>query len=126
MMFILIHIEEFECVAQTLNLAKRKSPDIANVGEEAQKELDVSVHSSEQKSGQGCFVGKVTPKGNSISPEENFCERFSAKSRRCSGYCGSSGVFEQLLMLKFIAVKVRKDERLASILDRSAENRKRS
>ena len=71
-----IHIEEFECVARDTKLGKEEiSRDIANVGEEALKDIDVSGIiriGAEVKPGD-ILVGKVTPKGETqLSPEEKL------------------------------------------------------
>ena len=71
-----IHIEEFECVARDTKLGKEEiSRDIANVGEEALKDLDSSGIiriGAEVKPGD-ILVGKVTPKGETqLSPEEKL------------------------------------------------------
>ncbi len=71
-----IHIEEFECVARDTKLGKEEiSRDIANVGEEALKDLDTSGIiriGAEVKPGD-ILVGKVTPKGETqLSPEEKL------------------------------------------------------
>ncbi len=74
--FTSIHIEEFECVARDTKLGKEEiSRDIANVGEEALKDLDTSGIiriGAEVKPGD-ILVGKVTPKGEvQLSPEEKL------------------------------------------------------
>jgi DNA-directed RNA polymerase subunit beta len=71
-----IHIEEFECIARDTKLGKEEiSRDIANVGEEALKDLDTSGIiriGAEVKPGD-ILVGKVTPKGETqLSPEEKL------------------------------------------------------
>ncbi len=71
-----IHIEEFECLARDTKLGKEEiTRDIANVGEEALKDLDTSGIiriGAEVKPGD-ILVGKVTPKGESqLSPEEKL------------------------------------------------------
>jgi DNA-directed RNA polymerase subunit beta len=71
-----VHIEEFECVARDTKLGKEEiSRDIANVGEEALKDLDNSGIiriGAEVKPGD-ILVGKVTPKGETqLSPEEKL------------------------------------------------------
>lgn len=74
--FTSIHIEEFECVARDTKLGKEEiSRDIANLGEEALKDLDTSGIiriGAEVKPGD-ILVGKVTPKGETqLSPEEKL------------------------------------------------------
>jgi len=71
-----VHIEEFECVARDTKLGKEEiTRDIANVGEEALKDLDSSGIiriGAEVKPGY-ILVGKVTPKGETqLSPEEKL------------------------------------------------------
>ncbi len=74
--FTSIHIEEFECVARDTKLGKEEvSRDIANVGEEAMKDLDSSgiVRIGAEVTPGDILVGKVTPKGESqLSPEEKL------------------------------------------------------
>lgn len=74
--FTSIHIEEFECVARDTKLGKEEiTRDIANVGEDALKDLDSSGIiriGAEVKPGD-ILVGKVTPKGETqLSPEEKL------------------------------------------------------
>lgn len=74
--FTSIHIEEFECVARDTKLGKEEiTRDIANVGEEALRDLDTSGIiriGAEVKPGD-VLVGKVTPKGETqLSPEEKL------------------------------------------------------
>ena len=71
-----IHIEEFECVARDTKLGREEiTADIANVGEEALKDLDGSGIiriGAEVKPGD-ILVGKITPKGESqVSPEKKL------------------------------------------------------
>ena len=71
-----IHIEEFECIARDTKLGKEEiTRDIANVGEEALKDLDSSGIiriGAEVKPGD-ILVGKVTPKGETqLTPEERL------------------------------------------------------
>ena len=71
-----IHIEEFECVARDTKLGKEEiTRDIANVGEEALKDLDESgiIHIGADVTPGDILVGKVTPKGETqLSPEEKL------------------------------------------------------
>ena len=72
-----IHVEEFECVARDTKLGKEEiTRDIANVGEEALKDLDdsgVIRIGAEVQAGPYILVGKVTPKGETqLSPEEKL------------------------------------------------------
>ena len=71
-----IHVEEFECIARDTKLGREElTRDIANVGEEAFKDLDSSGIirvGAEVKPGD-ILVGKVTPKGETqLSPEEKL------------------------------------------------------
>ena len=74
--FTSIHIEEFECVARDTKLGKEEiTRDIANVGEEAMKDLDLSgiVRIGAEVKPGDILVGKVTPKGETqLSPEEKL------------------------------------------------------
>ncbi len=71
-----IHIEEFECLARDTKLGKEEiTRDIANVGEEALKDLDGSgiIRVGASVRPGSIMVGKVTPKGESqLSPEEKL------------------------------------------------------
>lgn len=71
-----IHIEEFECVARDTKLGKEEvTRDIANVGEEALKDLDNSgiIRIGAEVTPGDILVGKVTPKGETqLSPEEKL------------------------------------------------------
>ncbi|NQZ00922.1 MAG: DNA-directed RNA polymerase subunit beta [Bdellovibrionales bacterium] len=71
-----VHVEEFECIARDTKLGQEEiTRDIANVGEEALKDLDTSGIiriGAEVKPGD-ILVGKVTPKGETqLSPEEKL------------------------------------------------------
>ena len=74
--FTSIHIEEFECVARDTKLGKEEiTRDIANVGEEAMKDLDLSgiIRIGAEVRPGDILVGKVTPKGETqLSPEEKL------------------------------------------------------
>ena len=74
--FTSIHIEEFECVARDTKLGSEEiTRDIANVGEEALKDLDQSgvVRIGAEVKPGDVLVGKVTPKGETLlSPEEKL------------------------------------------------------
>jgi DNA-directed RNA polymerase subunit beta len=71
-----IHVEEFECVARDTKLGKEEiTRDIANVGEEALKDLDESgvIRIGAEVRPGNILVGKVTPKGETqLSPEEKL------------------------------------------------------
>ena len=74
--FTSIHIEEFECIARDTKLGQEEiTRDIANVGEEALKDLDPSgvVRIGAEVTPGDILVGKVTPKGETLlSPEEKL------------------------------------------------------
>ena len=71
-----VHIEEYECVARDTKLGKEEiTRDIANVGEEALKDLDASgiIRIGAEVRPGFILVGKVTPKGETqLSPEEKL------------------------------------------------------
>ncbi len=71
-----IHIEEFECVARDTKLGREEiTADIANVGEEALKDLDMSgiIRIGAEVNPGDILVGKITPKGESqVSPEKKL------------------------------------------------------
>ena len=71
-----IHVEEFECVARDTKLGKEEiTRDIANVGDEALKDLDESgvIRVGAEVKPGNILVGKVTPKGETqLSPEEKL------------------------------------------------------
>jgi DNA-directed RNA polymerase subunit beta len=95
-----IHIEEFECLARDTKLGKEEiTRDIANVGEEALKDLDSSgIVRIGAVVRPGCIlVGKVTPKGESqLSPEEKLLRAIfgdKAGDVRDSSLRAAPGVF---------------------------------
>ncbi len=71
-----IHIEEFECVARDTKLGQEEiTADIANVGDEALKDLNVSgiIRIGAEVRPGDILVGKITPKGESqVSPEKKL------------------------------------------------------
>jgi len=71
-----VHIEEFECVARDTKLGKEEiTADIANVGDEALKNLDTSgiVQVGSKVKPGDILVGKITPKGETqVSPEKKL------------------------------------------------------
>ena len=71
-----IHIEEFECVARDTKLGQEEiTADIANVGEDALKDLDISgiIRIGAKVQPGDILVGKITPKGESqVSPEKKL------------------------------------------------------
>ena len=74
--FTSIHIEEFECTARDTKLGREEiTPDIANVGEEALKDLDQNgiVRIGAEVHPGDILVGKITPKSvTQLSPEEKL------------------------------------------------------
>ncbi len=95
-----IHIEEFECVARDTKLGSEEiTVDIANVGEEALKNLDGSgiIRIGAKVKPGDILVGKVTPKGETqVSPEKKlllaiFGEK--AGEVRDTSLCAPSGVY---------------------------------
>ena len=71
-----IHIEEFECLARDTKLGREEiTADIANVGEEALRDLDSSgiIRIGAEVRPDDILVGKVTPKGETqLSPEKKL------------------------------------------------------
>ena len=119
-----IHIEEFECVARDTKLGKEEiTPDIANVGEEALRDLDSSgiiQVGSKVKPGD-ILVGKITPKGESqVSPEKKlllaiFGEK--AGEFRDTSLRASSGVTGTVIDTQVYSREgIDKDERLQDII----------
>lgn len=119
-----IHIEEFECIAQDTKLGKEEiTSDIANVGEEALKNLDSSgiiQVGSGVKPGD-ILVGKVTPKGETqLSPEKKlllaiFGEK--ASEVRDTSLRAPSGVTGIVIDTQVYSREgVEKDERLKDII----------
>lgn len=120
-----IHVEEFECVARDTKLGKEEiSRDIANVGEEALKDLDTSGIiriGAEVKPGD-ILVGKVTPKGETqLSPEEKLLRAIfgeKAGDVRDTSLRVPSGVFGTVIDAQVYSREgADRDERLQSILD---------
>ena len=119
-----IHIEEFECVARDTKLGKEEiTPDIANVGEEALRNLDSSgiiQVGSKVKPGD-ILVGKITPKGESqVSPEKKlllaiFGEK--AGEVRDTSLRAPSGVTGTVIDTQVYSREgVEKDERLKDLI----------
>ena len=125
-----IHIEEFECVARDTKLGKEEiTPDIANVGDEALKNLDASgiVQVGSRVKPGDILVGKITPKGESqISPEKKlllaiFGEK--AGEVRDTSLRAPSGVTGTVIDTQVYSREgVERDERLKNII---AEKRKK-
>lgn len=120
-----IHIEEFECVARDTKLGKEEiTRDIANVGEEALKDLDTSGIiriGAEVKPGY-ILVGKVTPKGETqLSPEEKLLRAIfgeKAGDVRDTSLRVPSGVYGTVIDAQVYSREgAERDERLSSIID---------
>src|SRR5690606_25140039 len=120
-----IHIEEFECVARDTKLGKEEiTRDIANVGEEALKDLDNSGIiriGAEVKPGD-ILVGKVTPKGETqLSPEEKLLRAIfgeKAGDVRDTSLRVPSGVSGTVIDAQVYSREgADRDERLQSIID---------
>ncbi len=120
-----IHIEEFECVARDTKLGKEEiSRDIANVGEEALKDLDSSGIiriGAEVKPGY-ILVGKVTPKGETqLSPEEKLLRAIfgeKAGDVRDTSLRVPSGVYGTVIDAQVYSREgADRDERLALIIE---------
>ena len=120
-----IHIEEFECVARDTKLGKEEiTRDIANVGEEALKDLDSSGIiriGAEVKPGY-ILVGKVTPKGETqLSPEEKLLRAIfgeKAGDVRDTSLRVPSGVYGTVIDAQVYSREgADRDERLSSIIE---------
>ena len=120
-----IHIEEFECIARDTKLGKEEiSRDIANVGEEALKDLDTSgIIRIGAEVKPGCIlVGKVTPKGETqLSPEEKLLRAIfgdKAGDVRDTSLRAPSGVFGTVIDAQIYSREGSdRDERLSQIID---------
>ncbi|MFN7728412.1 MAG: DNA-directed RNA polymerase subunit beta [Bdellovibrio sp.] len=120
-----IHIEEFECVARDTKLGKEEiSRDIANVGEEALKDLDSSgIIRVGAEVKPGCIlVGKVTPKGETqLSPEEKLLRAIfgdKAGDVRDTSLRAPSGVYGTVIDAQVYSREgSERDERLAQIIE---------
>jgi DNA-directed RNA polymerase subunit beta len=120
-----VHIEEFECIARDTKLGKEEiSRDIANVGEEALKDLDNSGIiriGAEVKPGD-ILVGKVTPKGETqLSPEEKLLRAIfgeKAGDVRDTSLRVPSGVYGTVIDAQVYSRESSdRDERLQSIIE---------
>ncbi|MCC2677790.1 MAG: DNA-directed polymerase beta chain [Pseudobdellovibrio sp.] len=120
-----VHIEEFECIARDTKLGKEEiTRDIANVGEEALKDLDSSGIiriGAEVKPGY-ILVGKVTPKGETqLSPEEKLLRAIfgeKAGDVRDTSLRVPSGVYGTVIDAQVYSREGSdRDERLASIIE---------
>ena len=120
-----IHIEEFECVARDTKLGKEEiTRDIANVGEEALKDLDSSgIVRIGAEVKPGCIlVGKVTPKGETqLSPEEKLLRAIfgdKAGDVRDTSLRAPSGVYGTVIDAQVYSREGSdRDERLAQIIE---------
>ncbi len=120
-----IHIEEFECVARDTKLGKEEvTRDIANVGEEALKDLDSSgiVRIGAEVKPGDILVGKVTPKGETqLSPEEKLLRAIfgeKAGDVRDTSLRVPSGVSGTVIDAQVYSREgAERDERLQQIID---------
>lgn len=120
-----IHIEEFECVARDTKLGKEEiSRDIANVGEEALKDLDTSgiIRIGAEVRPGTILVGKVTPKGETqLSPEEKLLRAIfgeKAGDVRDTSLRVPSGVYGTVIDAQVYSREgADRDERLSSIIE---------
>lgn len=120
-----IHIEEFECVARDTKLGREElTRDIANVGEEALKDLDNSgvIRIGAEVGPGDILVGKVTPKGETqLSPEEKLLRAIfgeKAGDVRDTSLRVPSGVTGTVIDAQVYSREPNdKDERLMSILE---------
>jgi DNA-directed RNA polymerase subunit beta len=120
-----IHIEEFECVARDTKLGKEEiSRDIANVGEEALKDLDTSgiIRIGADVKPGAILVGKVTPKGETqLSPEEKLLRAIfgeKAGDVRDTSLRAPSGVYGTVIDAQVYSREgADRDERLAAIIE---------
>ncbi len=120
-----IHIEEFECIARDTKLGKEEiSRDIANVGEEALKDLDTSgiVRIGADVRPGTILVGKVTPKGETqLSPEEKLLRAIfgeKAGDVRDTSLRVPSGVYGTVIDAQVYSREgSERDERLSTIIE---------
>lgn len=120
-----IHIEEFECIARDTKLGKEEiTRDIANVGEEALKDLDASgiIRIGAEVKPGNILVGKVTPKGETqLSPEEKLLRAIfgeKAGDVRDSSLRVPSGVYGTVIDAQVYSREgSERDERLSSIIE---------
>lgn len=122
--FTSIHIEEFECVARDTKLGKEEiTRDIANLGEEALKDIDNSgiIRIGAEVSPGSILVGKVTPKGETqLSPEEKLLRAIfgeKAGDVRDTSLRVPSGVYGTVIDAQVYSREgIEKDERLQEII----------
>lgn len=120
-----IHIEEFECVARDTKLGKEEiTRDIANVGEEALKDLDSSgiIRIGADVRPGTILVGKVTPKGETqLSPEEKLLRAIfgeKAGDVRDTSLRTPSGVYGTVIDAQVYSREgADRDERLSAIIE---------
>ncbi len=120
-----IHIEEFECIARDTKLGKEEiTRDIANVGEEALKDLDASgiIRIGAEVRPGYILVGKVTPKGETqLSPEEKLLRAIfgeKAGDVRDTSLRVPSGVYGTVIDAQVYSREgADRDERLSSIIE---------
>ena len=120
-----IHIEEFECVSRDTKLGKEEiTRDIANVGEEALKDLDNSgiIRIGAEVRPGNILVGKVTPKGETqLSPEEKLLRAIfgeKAGDVRDTSLRVPSGVFGTVIDAQVYSREgADRDDRLSSIIE---------
>jgi DNA-directed RNA polymerase subunit beta len=120
-----VHIEEFECVARDTKLGKEEiTRDIANVGEEALKDLDNSgiVRIGAEVRPGTILVGKVTPKGETqLSPEEKLLRAIfgeKAGDVRDTSLRAPSGVYGTVIDAQVYSREgSERDERLSLIIE---------
>lgn len=122
--FTSIHIEEFECIARDTKLGKEEiTRDIANVGEEALRDLDSSgiIRIGAEVQPGYILVGKVTPKGETqLSPEEKLLRAIfgeKAGDVRDTSLRVPSGVYGTVIDAQVYSREgIDQDERLQAII----------
>jgi DNA-directed RNA polymerase subunit beta len=120
-----VHIEEFECIARDTKLGKEEiTRDIANVGEEALKDLDNSgiVRIGAEVRPGTIMVGKVTPKGETqLTPEEKLLRAIfgeKAGDVRDTSLRAPSGVYGTVIDAQVYSREgAERDERLSLIIE---------
>jgi len=120
-----VHIEEFECIARDTKLGKEEiTRDIANVGEEALKDLDSSgiIRIGAEVKPGFILVGKVTPKGETqLSPEEKLLRAIfgeKAGDVRDTSLRAPSGVYGTVIDAQVYSREGSdRDERLGLIIE---------
>jgi DNA-directed RNA polymerase subunit beta len=120
-----VHIEEFECIARDTKLGKEEiTRDIANVGEEALKDLDSSgiIRIGAEVKPGFIMVGKVTPKGETqLSPEEKLLRAIfgeKAGDVRDTSLRAPSGVYGTVIDAQVYSREGSdRDERLGLIIE---------